>query len=226
MRALKHALEQDGWCPHTVEYGATTLTRDLAPHVPRVVAGLTSLATGADEFGATLDDLPGDGPITVIGHGAGSLVAQHHLQHRHDIPTAGRSRSITKVITIGPIWRGTDAFFLGTTEEVSRQLGTYDAVLQLERPIIDPICEGCRDLIAGSDFLRALHSGEFPTPGVDYRNIISPTDTLVEPALSAAIGGMDNLVLPDNGFGTTPDHFSMISDARVLGEVLADLAAP
>ncbi len=58
---------------------------------------------------------------------------QRHLQNNG----AGSIRSLT---TLGPIWNGTELAGLAAMEQFSRDLGTYDLVLGLEKPLIDPVC--------------------------------------------------------------------------------------
>lgn len=139
--------------------------------LPLPTAGLRGADAGADDLAAVLDR---SGPVDVVAHGVGSLVVQRYLQRYG----ASQVRSLT---TLGPLWNGTEIGGLAAAEDVSRALGTYDLVLALERPVIDPICAGCREPIRGSDLLRSMHRAGMPTPGVRTTDVATPCDELAPP---------------------------------------------
>ncbi|MCF8587174.1 lipase [Gordonia liuliyuniae] len=202
-------------CSFVADYGRTRLTDAVVDAGGAPVAGFAAI----DDSAAQVADLmraeqrTGAEGWTVVAHGAGALVAQRVVQ------TQTVPKPITGIVAIGPMWRGTNIGFLGDTEDISRRLGTYDAVLRLEKPLIDPWCEGCRELVRGSDLLVSLRRAGLPSHGVRYTNVISPIDGLVSDPLSAALPGMDNRILDPARTRHVTHHFALLSDPSVANDV-------
>ncbi|MFD4182802.1 lipase [Rhodococcus sp. NPDC058514] len=205
-RDLANDLDARALCGYRFTYGVTD------PRLP--VAGLAALEGSANELAAAVDALAAEGvdDVDVVAVGAGALVAQRYLQ---DHPGAHRVRSLTAA---GAMWDGTNVAELGAAEDLSRRLGTYDAILAVERPLIDPLCGGCRQLVRGSDFLTELRRAPVPTPGVTYTNILSASDGLVVPFTSGAWSGMTTIVIQDIDPSNRSNHFQLTTDplARAL----------
>lgn len=209
-RDLRAQLQESDRCVEAIAYGDTpaTLAWDN-------VAGLAPLEQSAHEIGTHLADYRGR-DVDVIAHGAGALAVQHYLQRAVDTP-------VRSLVTIGPMWRGTNIGGLNEIETISRELGTYDAVLALEKPVIDPVCGGCRQLIAGSDFLTALEAGGLRTEGVRYTDIVSDTDGLVVPPRSAEVSAAETVIVQDVDAGNTTHHFGLVHDPAVLSIAIGAL---
>ncbi|MFD1815664.1 esterase/lipase family protein [Rhodococcus gannanensis] len=194
-RTAVDLLERQGRCAVPVTWGVPA-----DGEVPLPTAGLRGADAGADDLADAITRA-GDGPFDVVAHGAGSLVAQRYLQRFG-------SSSVRSLTTLGPLWHGTEIGGLAATEDLSRALGTYDLVLAWEKPIVDPVCAGCRELIRGSDLLRDLHRGGVPTPGVRYTDIATPCDELAPPTgLPGARLVLDHCV----------SHFALTDDLAALG---------
>ncbi|EME23900.1 esterase/lipase family protein [Rhodococcus triatomae] len=193
-------LERRGRCAITVTWGAPT-----GAEVPVPTAGLRGADAGVNDLADAIADA-GGGPFDIVAHGAGALVAQRYLQR------FGPS-SVRSLTTLGPLWHGTEIGGLAATEEVSRTLGTYDLVLAWEKPLVDPVCAGCRELISGSDLLRAMHRDGAPTPGVRYTDIASPCDELAPPT---GLPGAHVVVLD-----RCVSHFALADDAGALGHAFS-----
>lgn len=157
-------LRAAGWCPETVEWG-----RPRATDVPLPVGGLTGVEAAAvalaaergwtgnrvddDEGGAqTQTQRPSPAPVPVVARGVGGLVVQRALQ-----VADGGAPPVSELITLGPVWNGTNLLGLADIEDVSRSLGTFDAILAWERTWMDLVCEGCREAVRGSELLTRLH---------------------------------------------------------------------
>lgn len=205
--SLSAVLRATGYCPSTFTYGTTAAT-PLLSNADTTVAGLSAIEDAATELDRFVASLP-HRVESFVAHGSGSLVAQYFIQHH------ARGRSVRELVAIGPIWNGTNFAELGTLEQLSRAAGTYDAVLALETPLLDPYCAGCRQLVAGSAFLSTLHREGLPTAQVAYTNIISLSDTLVSPALSAQVPGMHSLIVQDASPGDSVDHFHLAENPTV-----------
>ena len=184
------------------------------------MAGFTAVDKSAEQITALMRErrLPESRIWTVLAQGAGALAAQRVVQAQR-ASRASDAGAIRKIIAIGPIWRGTNVGFLGDTEDLSRRLGTYDAVLAVEAPLIDPWCAGCRELVRGSDLLVALRRAGLPSAGVRYTNVISPFDGLVSDPLSAAIDGMDNRILDPARTRGVAHHFALLAEPTVVALV-------
>ncbi len=125
---LADDLRHDGRCVVTVTWGAP------APgDIPLPVA-VRGIDAGAHDLANTMAVMDARAGVDVVAHGVGSLVVQRYLQNYG----AGSIRSLT---TLGPIWNGTEIGGLAAMEQFSRDLGTYDLILGLEKPLIDPVCE-------------------------------------------------------------------------------------
>ena len=211
---LRTDLTGAGFCTVPVTWGQPAGT-----DVPIPLAGLRGVDAGARDLADALDELCGQRSrctVDVVAHGAGSLVTQRYLQgHSND-----RVRSLT---TLGAMWHGTEIAGLAAAEQISRDLGTYDAVLALEKPLVDPLCSGCREIIAGSDLLRDLHSRGVPTAGIDYTDIVSRCDGLVVPPENGALPTSTVVTLPGPDSSPCVHHWALPRDGSARDAVLTAL---
>ena len=210
-------LRAAGWCPEAIEWG-----RPRPTDVPLPVGGLTgveaaalALAAARGWTGRGLDDdeapaqkrEQGSAPIRVVARGVGGLVVQRALQYAE-----GGAPPVSELITLGPVWNGTNLLGIADLEDLSRSLGTFDAILAWERTWMDPLCEGCREAVRGSEVLARLHEHGVRTPGVAYTDIVSPTDLLVHPPRGQSPPGTDaRLLTPPAGGGPLP-HWELGRD--------------
>ena len=196
-------LGASGRCALTVTWGSPE-----SGDVPVPVAGLRGVDAGARDLATALE---GAGIVDVVAHGVGGLVVQRYLQDHG-------ARSVRSLTTLGPMWDGTEIGGLAATEELGRRIGTYDLVLSLERPLVDPVCAGCREVIHGSDLLRDLRARELSTDGVRYTDIVSTCDGFVVPATGASMPGTAVVTLQDHDPGNCAGHFALPRDrlARAL----------
>ncbi|MGJ0120675.1 esterase/lipase family protein [Williamsia sp. MIQD14] len=216
MAGLRRDLERSGACVTTVDYGITPAATALARAGGPRLNGLTSLEDSGSEVARYLRSTASPaGPLTVVAHGGGALAVQYALQH------GVAAARIARLVTIGPLWNGTDVAGIADVEQVSRRLGTYDTVLRLERPIVDPICASCRQLVTGSDFLVAMRRAVFPTPGVAYVDIASRTDGLAGDPRTSAAPGARLIVLQTVDPRANVDHFRLPADTLVRSLVVA-----
>ena len=213
MSAFAERIGVDPECTVVADYGATPLTEVVRRAGGPDAAGFTAVDDSARAVGTLMQRSRPDAGWTVIAHGAGGLVVQRAIQ----LGLTGAP--VAHLITVGPIWRGTNLAALGDTEDLSRRLGTYDAVLALEKPLIDPWCAGCRELVRGSDLLVRLHRAGLPTPGVRYSNVISSDDILVSDPRTAAMPGMDNRILRGSAGRRTAHHFELLVAPDVISTV-------
>ncbi len=215
MNPLRTDLERSGACVTSIAYGSTDAARALSRAGGPELGGLTSLERSGAELARRLTSSSAPaGPLTVIAHGAGALAVQYALQH--GLP-ATRVRAL---VTIGPLWNGTNLGGLAQVEQISRRLGTFDTVLRLERPVVDPICASCREIVTGSDFLVTLRGTAFPTRGVRYLDIVSRTDGLVTDPGASTAPGASVTVLQRIDPRAASDHFRLPADKLVRSLVV------
>lgn len=211
---LRHA----GWCPVGHEWG-----RPRPGDVPLPVGGLTGVEAAAAElvrlrgWAEPREAVPRD-RVPVVARGVGGLVVQRALQHSDaDTPP------VSAFVTLGPVWNGTNLLGIADIEDLSRQLGTFDAILAWERTWMDPLCEGCREAVRGSETLTALHRDGIRTPGVAYTDIASVADLLIHPPLEQSPEGTDLTVLSPVPGGLPVWHGELGRDPHSRASVLAAL---
>lgn len=236
-------LRQAGWCPVVHEWG-----RPRPGDVPLPVSGLTGVEAAAVELvrargwdalaaEAATESVPENaagnavakaakatagthtrGRAPVVTKGVGGLVVQRALQL-----SAGATPPVDAVVTLGPVWNGTTLMGIADLEDLSRRLGTFDAILAWERTWMDPLCEGCREAVRGSETLTSLHRDGIRTPGVAYTDIASVTDLLVHPPLEQSPPGTDLRVVAPAAGGLPVWHGELGRDPASRALVLAAL---
>ena len=237
---LAEDLRRAGWCPVVHEWG-----RPRPGDVPLPVGGLTGVEAAAGELvrargwtppgpeetptgrGGTSTGQdgtpPGHGgkePVSVVARGVGALVVQRALQM-----SGGGAGPVEALVTLGPVWNGTNLMGIADVEDLSRRLGTFDAILAWERTWMDPLCEGCREAVRGSETLTTLHREGIRTPGVAYTDIVSVTDLLVQPPLEQSPPGTDLRVVEPRG-GTVPVWHGELGRDPVSRALVLDVLGP
>lgn len=220
--------EWDGWldelgergvCAFAFTYGASEASV-LLQQAGLAVAGLTGMEDSAIEFGAfvgSVRERTGADRVQVLAHGAGGLVAQRWIAH------AG-AEDVRTLVTVGPLWNGTDVAGLGTLAAFNRSIGIYDALAVLERPLLEPICAACGQIIANSEYMQDAARAGWVVPGVRYVNVISLFDGLMTDPLSAAVPSGENWIVQDLDAGNRADHLQLMDDLLVRRLALSALA--
>jgi pimeloyl-ACP methyl ester carboxylesterase len=224
--------EWDGWldevggqCAFAFTYGESAVSVQLQSVMQQVglgqVAGLARIEDSAVEFGAFVDSVrqrTGAERVQVLAHGAGGLVAQHWIAH-------SGSQSVETLVTVGPLWNGTDIAGLGTLAAFNRSIGIYDELAALEKPLLDPACAACGQIVADSGYMFDAARGGWTTPGVRYVNVISLFDGLMTDPLSAAVPGSDNRILQSLDGSDRTNHLQLMQNPLVRQVVLDSLSA-
>lgn len=141
--------------------------------------------------------------VNLVGHSEGGVTSRRYLKD------LGGAAPVHTFVSLG-----------------SPQQGTEGGVLSLVLRVAG--CEiwatACQQLVAGSDFLAELNSGD-ATPGpVRYVTIASHHDQVVQPVTRAGILGAENLVVQDICAERAIGHFGLLDDAWVHDVVLSVLA--
>lgn len=213
MAGLEKRLEASGRCVEARTYGSYPNGLPLG--------GMQSLEYSADQLATWIRaTAAGRGKVDVVAHGAGSLAVVRALD---DARAARRPLPVATLVSLGGLWSGTNVAFLGDLDLLSRQAGSYDAVLAIERLLLDRICAVCREVIANSDFLTELSADGVLVPGVRQVNVVTRYDELVVPYTSGLYAGMVNLVLQDRAPGALVDHFGLPGAVVVADLVESEL---
>jgi pimeloyl-ACP methyl ester carboxylesterase len=201
-----------GECVFAISYGATALTDAFGAGR---LGGTAAIEDSARQFAGHVDDIrsrTGSDTVRVIARGAGGLVAAYYLQHLDARFAATGRPSIDTLVTLGPLWGGTDVAYLSTIADINKRNGLYEPLRALEDPFVGPTCPGCRQLIRRSDFMNTFaDDGGLPV-GPRYVNIISRSDTLMSDPLSAAVTGTESVVLQDMDPANRSNHFELAID--------------
>lgn len=212
-------LGERGVCTFTFTYGASTASV-LLRQAGLTVGGLTRIEDSAIEFGTfvhSVRERTGADRVQVLAHGAGGLVAQEWMAQ-------SSARDVGTLVTVGPLWNGTDITGLGSIAAFNRSIGIYDELASLEKPLLEPICAACGQIVAHSGYMFDAVRDGWLSPGVRYVNVISRYDGLMTDPLAAALPGSENVVVQDLDSNDRTDHFHLLDDPVVRRAAVAALA--
>ncbi|MBY4208018.1 alpha/beta hydrolase [Rhodococcus fascians] len=219
--------EWDGWldelagrgvCVFAFTYGAS-LASEVLQHTGPAIAGLSQIEQSAVDFGAFVDSVrerTGADRVQVLAHGAGGLVAHQWIAH-------AAAKDVRTLVTVGPLWNGTDIAGLGTVAAFNRSIGIYDALAVLEKPLLEPICAACGQIVANSGYMHDAARTGWVVPGVQYVNVISRYDGLMTDPLSAAVPGAENWIVQDVDADDRTDHLELMNNPLVRRLALSAL---
>jgi triacylglycerol esterase/lipase EstA (alpha/beta hydrolase family) len=184
---------------------AAALTR--AGRRVRLVALPSSASQSFEQQAVTLEaavraeERAGRGPVDIVGHSNGGVLARYWARHFHG---AGRARVI---IGLGSPQHGTSLADLA-----------YQAAPEL--------CPAsCREVRPGSAFLTALNKGDETPPGIGWVTLYTDYDDVVTPPASARLTGAVNLHLQAICAGASASHSGLLAAPVVLGIVVDELRA-
>lgn len=220
---------QTNWGPYVPlltghGFSVFTLTYGALPgsHWPiSAIGGMRRIEDSAEEFGEFAErvlNATGAERIDVVGHSQGSLVPAYWAKF------LGGDRRMRRLVSLGPLWRGTRAFgaLRGTLGALGLHFGDdADDTASLSIP----------QMITGSEFLAKLWSGdsrraEGPyVKGIGYTNICTRYDEFVVPYTSGQVPGgegMDvtNIVVQDGCPDDYSDHLGICGSRRAAAIVL------
>jgi triacylglycerol esterase/lipase EstA (alpha/beta hydrolase family) len=148
----------------------------------------------------------GAAKVDLIGHSEGGLVSRAYVKYE------GGSTEVDSLITLGTPNNGTAAaniiqfFTLGTCVGIT----------------------ACEQMTIGSTFLSSLNAGDDSIGSVQYTNIATVVDELVQPYTSsfmaAGDGNITNRTLQSECWARFPGHLGLIVDGAVYSGVQDALA--
>ncbi|WP_052493218.1 esterase/lipase family protein [Rhodococcus sp. MEB064] len=204
-------LTSRGWCPVALTYGESALTEALRPVA--TVAGLAALEDSASQIRSAIDGIlyrTGESRIRVVARGAGALAVQSALTRSMNDGLA----PVSTLVTLGPLWRGTNLAGAGTIAAFNRGIGIYDELARLEKPVVGPWCGACGEIVTGSTFLTTPPV-DVPVVGVRYVDVATATDGLVTDPLTSAMPGSEVIVVQSVDPTSTVDHAQLSGDEQV-----------
>lgn len=141
----------------------------------------------------------GASSVDVIGYSAGGVVARYWVR---DLGGASVAR---RVLSLGSPQHGTSLASLAV------------GLVPGQCPV------ACRQLVPGSDLLRALNAGDETPDGPVFVSVWSTADEVVTPPDSARLDGALDFSVQDVCPGTKPAHGDLPSAPAVLGTLASAL---
>jgi triacylglycerol esterase/lipase EstA (alpha/beta hydrolase family) len=195
-------LANRGYCVFALTYG-TKDNVDFGFYQP---GGLVPMEESAEElkrFVTRVRRAAGARRVDIVGHSEGSLMPNYWVKF------LGGHRRVAKYVGLTPLWDGTNLAAAGQLAALGAASGGDEEFYSL----LEPYCASCRQLVAGSDFIRKMNDGGGPrVPGVDYTMIMTRNDGLVVPYTSGLMEGAENVVVQDVCALDQSEHVSVIFD--------------
>lgn len=179
-------LKAAGYCVYSLTYGRTPSN---PPPFDRI-GGTGPVEASAQQVSALVDQVrasTGASKVDLVGHSEGTVVSGWYAKS-----IEGQAK-VARVVSLTPLWRGTNVALAGTLSELGRDSGVTG---QVQNGPFGQGCRSCFQLLTGSDFMQDFNSGAGPAvPGVAYTNVITRYDELVVPYWSGWLQGADNFIL-------------------------------
>lgn len=194
-------LKNHGYCVFALNYGLLPFMTDTQ----RALGGMTRMQESAEtlaSFVRRVRRATGAAKVDFVGHSQGTLMPNYYVKF------LGGDRFVKKYVSLAPLWHGTEVATPLT--QLAKIFGAPSADLGS--------CESCRQMTAGSAFIKKMRSGGLAVDGVDYTNIMTRYDQLVLPYTSGHQRGMRNLVVQDFCATDLAEHFEIAADP--IGSVL------
>lgn len=202
-------LKNNGYCVFALTYGVNK----SAPTPFDQFGGVNRMEDSALEvkaFVARVLKATGARKVDILGHSEGTVVPNYYAKF------LGGSTKIRRYVSLAPIWHGTSPAGLDTISELGTPFGVTPVIGQA----LEPWFASGPQLLAHSAFWKKMRSGGTPVvPGIEYTNIVTKYDELVQPYTSGIQAGMRNYVLQDFCNIDFAEHFQIAADpvaARIV----------
>ena len=202
-------LKNNGYCVFALTYGVNK----TAPTPIDQLGGLNRMQDSAVEVKAFVNRVlkaTGASKVDFLGHSEGTVVPNYYAKF------LGGAPKIKRYVSLAPLWHGTDPAGLDTISE----FGTPFGVTPLLGQLLAPFFASGPQLLAHSAFWAKMRSGGTPVvAGIEYTNIVTKYDELVQPYTSGIEPGMRNYVVQDFCAQDFGEHFEIAADpvaARIV----------
>ncbi|MBO9524294.1 MAG: alpha/beta fold hydrolase [Nocardioidaceae bacterium] len=199
-------LHNNGYCVFAPTYGAT-----FPLPYPGAFGGLGDIRDSAAELGAFIDRVlaaTGARKVDIVGHSQGTLMPNYYAKF------LGGAAKIDKYVSLAPLWHGS----------ASTSMGALTAGFPLPDPL-SLLGPAFAQMSTGSAFMTQMRTGGVALPGIDYTNIVTRYDELVQPYTSGIEDGMTNVVIQDRCKLDYTEHFQIAAD-KVASVVVLNALDP
>lgn len=202
-------LKNNGYCVFALTYGVNK----TAPPVMDQLGGVNRMQDSALQlkaFIAKVLNATGARKVDIVGHSEGTLMPNYYVKF------LGGATKVKRYVSLAPLWHGTDPAGLDTISEIGSPFGVTAAIGQA----LDPYFASGPQLLTHSAFMTKMRSGGTPkVAGIEYTNIVTKYDELVQPYTSGIQPGMKNYVVQDFCSTDFAEHFEIAADpvaARIV----------
>jgi triacylglycerol lipase len=192
-QAMSPALKAAGYCVYALDYGADN---GSAAYGVYGIGEISRSARQLADFVASVRAQTGAAKVSLVGHSQGGMMPRYFIKN------LGGADVVDDLVGLSPSNHG-------TTNPVAGPAGLY--------------CTACRQQVAGSDFLRALNSGDESPGDVSYTQIVTRYDEVVIPYTSGYLAPdarVTNVTLQDKCPADTSDHLRTPYDTAAIGLTL------
>jgi triacylglycerol lipase len=141
----------------------------------------------------------GEGPVDIVAHSNGGVLARYWARHDDG---AHRAR---RIVTLGSPHHGT----------------ALAARAAAEAPGLCPAA--CQEVRPDSPFLRALNAGDETPAGTDWVSVFTDDDEVVTPTATSNLVGAVDIRVQAVCADAHPNHGGLLSDPAAVGVVLDEL---
>ncbi|QBS42592.1 triacylglycerol lipase [Nocardia sp. CS682] len=203
-------LANQGYCVYAMTYGAYDLPWPIS-----AIGGMLPMEQSAPQFAAFVDRVlaaTGARKVDIVGHSQGNFIGNYFVKR------LGGAAKVDKLVAIAPPWLGSNVAGVAEIAAFSQRLGAGPAFDAL----VGSLCQACRQVFAGSDFVRALNADGVYHPAVTYTNIATRLDELVVPYTSGLVPGpnVTNIVVQDGCAEDFSEHAGIAGSPRAAAYVL------
>ncbi|MCW2855030.1 MAG: Lipase [Marmoricola sp.] len=188
-------LKNNGYCVFALTYGAT-----LPLPYPGAFGGLGDIPASAEQLAVFVDQVlaaTGASKVDIVGHSQGTLMPDYYAKY------LGGASKIGSYISLAPLWHGTSSTGTGALSALAFAPG-FDP--------LDLVGPSLGQMATGSPFMTMMRAGGVVVPGINYVNIMTKYDELVQPYTSGNEPGMTNIVLQDYCPQDFTEHFEIAAD--------------
>ncbi|WP_194838407.1 triacylglycerol lipase [Nocardia sp. XZ_19_369] len=203
-------LANQGYCVYSMTYGAYDLPWPIS-----AIGGMLPMEQSAPQFAAFVNRVlaaTGARKVDIVGHSQGNFIGNYFVKR------LGGAAKVDKLVAIAPPWLGSNVAGVAEIAAFSQRLGAGPAFDAL----VGSLCQACRQVFAGSDFVRALNADGVYHPAVTYTNIATRLDELVVPYTSGLVPGpnVTNIVVQDGCGEDFSEHAGIAGSPRAAAYVL------
>lgn len=206
-------LKNNGYCVYALTYGQTP----GAPFPINQIGGVQGMEDSVVTVSAFVDRVlasTGAAKVDLVGHSEGTVMSAYYIKLR------GGADKVAKDVSLTPLYDGTNiAGLLAPLAKFGLAYGFYQPAVDLT----SIVCGSCLEFGKGSPFLTALNAGGGPTvPGVEYTNIATKYDELVQPYTSGFVTApnVTNITVQQHCATDFSDHVALAFDKVAAAYVL------